>query len=363
MKRIMWGAGIVGILLVFVGSFFVFGNRVFKQNQQSLSPIVETVQNLFPTIMPTTPVVNPAIPATISISETVPSRGRFPDERVIIATGDVIPARSVNAQAVSRNDFTWSWKHIAPLTSQADITLINLESPLLSQCPVTQEGMVFCGDARHMEGLVSGGVDIVNLANNHSANYGQKGIEETITNVASHNIQTTGMGKAAIQTINGMRFAFLGYNDIYGSVPPIAWADIPAMTREIQQAKRDADIVIVSLHFGEEYTATPSVRQMELAHAAVDAGADLVIGNHPHWIQTVEVYNNKWITYAHGNTIFDQMWSRETTLGVLGVYTFSGKILADVAFIPTQIASYGQPSIITDSGQKEAIRSSLFGKK
>ncbi len=363
MKQIVWGAGIVGILLLLVGSLSVFGNRPLPDNHGSISPVVESVRNIFPTSFPTALPVSAATVESISIAQSVPSRGRFPDEWSIIATGDIIPARSVNAQTVARNDFTWSWKHIAPLTSQADITLINLESPLLANCPVTQEGMVFCGDARHVDGLVFAGVDIANLANNHSANYGQKGIEETVANLSSHSIQTIGMGNAAVRTINTTRVAFLGFNDIYGSTPPISWAENANMKNQIQQVKQNADIVVVSLHFGEEYTATPSVRQMELAHAAVDAGADLVIGNHPHWIQTVEVYNNKWITYAHGNTIFDQMWSRETTLGVLGVYTFSGKILADVAFIPTQIASYGQPSIITDSGQKEAIRSSLFGKK
>jgi len=361
MKRIVWGGSIAGILLVFVGILTVVRSRLSTDTHQPLSPVVETVRNIFPTQTPKTTPIAPATPASISIAESFPPRGRFPDERIIVATGDVIPARSVNAQTAARNDFTWSWKNIAPITSQGDITLINLESPLLSDCPVTQEGMVFCGNARHSEGLVEGGVDIANLANNHSANHGESGLTETVSLLESKNIKTTGLSSAALQTVNGMRFAFLGYNDIYGSISPVSWADIPVMESQIRQAKQDADIVIVSIHFGEEYTASPSVRQVELAHAAVNAGADLVIGNHPHWIQPVEVYRGKWITYAHGNTIFDQMWSEETKKGVIGIYTFSGKTLADVSFIPTSIRSYGQPEIISDSKERQKIRSLLVG--
>lgn len=360
----VWGGIIVGVLLIFIGSLYYFGAHIQKPNTYiPLSPIAETVKNVVSSPTPTTHRVAAASPSSITISESFPPRGRFPDERILVATGDVIPARSVNAQTIANNDFTWGWKYIAGITSQADITLVNLESPLLSDCPVTQEGMVFCGNAHHAEGLIAGGVDIANLANNHSANYGQKGIEETVEILSSHTIQTAGMGKAAIQTVKNMRFAFLGYNDIYGSIAPISWADIPVMESQIRQAKQNADIIVVSLHFGEEYTATLSSRQVELAHAAVDAGADLVIGNHPHWIQPVEVYNGTWITYAHGNTIFDQMWSEETKKGVIGIYTFSGKTLADVTFIPTHIASFGQPSVLTDAGQKEAIRFILTGGK
>ncbi|EKD67007.1 MAG: hypothetical protein ACD_48C00640G0003, partial [uncultured bacterium] len=98
--------------------------------------------------------------------------------------------------------------------------------------------------------------------------------------------------------------------------------------------------------WGEEYTATPSARQKELAHFIIDSGADLILGNHPHWIQPPEVYSGKYIMYAHGNTIFDQMWSEETKIGVIGKYTFSGMRLVDVEFIPTYIQDYGQPTLV-----------------
>ena len=91
---------------------------------------------------------------------------------------------------------------------------------------------------------------------------------------------------------------------------------------DIQALKRQVDFVIVAFHWGIEYTALPTQEQRGIAHQAIDAGADLILGNHPHWVQATEKYQGKYITYAHGNFVFDQMWSQETREGVVGKYTF-----------------------------------------
>jgi len=114
----------------------------------------------------------------------------------------------------------------------------------------------------------------------------------------------------------------------------------------IFEAKKEADIVIVSMSWGVEYTDKPSDRQIALAHLAIDSGADLIIGNHPHWIQSDEQYNNTYIKYAHGNLVFDQMWSEETKKGVIGKYTFENGKLINKEFIPIYIKDYGQPVTI-----------------
>ena len=85
---------------------------------------------------------------------------------------------------------------------------------------------------------------------------------------------------------------------------------------------------------------------VKIAHMAVDAGADLIIGNHPHWVQGVEMYKGRFIAYAHGNFIFDQMWSRETREGVVGRYTFYGTKLIDVEYRPILIEDYSQPHFV-----------------
>jgi poly-gamma-glutamate capsule biosynthesis protein CapA/YwtB (metallophosphatase superfamily) len=278
-------------------------------------------------------------------------------EWTLIATGDIIPARSVNTQTLKRNDFTWSWKEIAPILSKGDITLINLESPLMKNCPLTDEGFKFCGDARHSEGLVYAGVDVVSIANNHIGNYGVEGIQETTQLLENRNMKIIGTDAQPVMVkIKNTRVGFLAYNDIGYEEEGIAWADGERIKQEIEEAKKNHDVVIVSMSWGVEYTSTPSDRQRELAYLAIDAGADLIIGNHPHWIQPIEMYKDKMIVYAHGNTIFDQMWSEETKIGVIGKYTFLGKKLKEVEFIPTYIQSYGQPMLLTGEAKEKVLQ-------
>ncbi len=273
----------------------------------------------------------------------------------LVATGDIIPARSVNEQTVKKNDFVWAWRNIRSYLKEADIAFINLESPLLSDCPVINTGFVFCGDRRHVEGMQQSGVDVVSFANNHMGNYGLKGIEETKNILQEYGIRTTGdTNQPAIMTAKDIRIAFLAYNDVGYEESGIAWANEADIAEDIQKARKNADVIIVGMSWGIEYTSTPSERQRLLAHHVIDAGADLIIGNHPHWIQPFEFYKGKMIMYAHGNTIFDQMWSEETKIGVIGRYTFYKERLIDVEFIPTYIRDYGQPEVLT-SNRRQAV--------
>lgn len=274
--------------------------------------------------------------------------------RVIIATGDIIPARSVNYQEASKNNFLWPYEKTAEILKGADITFANLETPLFAGCIPTQEGMRFCGDAKNIEGLVYSGIDIVNLANNHAGNYGIDGINKTMSFLKDNNIQITGTDGPTVIDVRGLKFAFLGYNEIGHKEQGISWAEDEKIKQEIGQARSLADLVVVTFHWGTEYVSQPTNRQRELAHLAIDSGADLIIGNHPHWIQPVEIYKNKMITYAHGNFVFDQMWSQKTKEGVLGKYTFFDKQLIDIEFFPIEIRDYGQPNFVKGD-QKENI--------
>lgn len=269
----------------------------------------------------------------------------------LIATGDVIPARSVNSQMMTRNDFRYPFLNTVNLLNSADIVFINLESPLITNCPVTSEGMVFCGSERVTEGLKFANVKVANLANNHLANYGKEGIENTVRLLTENNIQVTGLDAGVIISVKGKRIGFLGYNDI-GNFTGIAGAEPEKIAGDVTDLKKSVDYLVVAFHWGVEYTSIPTPRQRELAHKAIDSGADLIIGNHPHWVQGVEVYKNKFITYAHGNFIFDQMWSRETTEGVVGVYTIDDRGLKDVGFYPVVIENYSQPRF---ADQAEAL--------
>ena len=342
--------GFVLFVLFFISAFLFL---IPKNQFPFVTPIsTKELVSLLPT--PWTP---PALTLDSIFSENKSMIATIPSDKkwILIATGDIIPARSVNYQTVKRNDFTWAWKNITPILSQGDITLINLESPLVPNCPVTVDGMIFCGDQRHIEGLKTARVTIANFANNHMGNYGEQGIRETKDLLEKNAIKISGLGYPSIIKIKGTKVAFLGFDDIGPYVFPISKADEKEMEKEIFEAKKQSDIVIVSMNWGVEYTEKPTERQVLLAHLGIDSGADLIIGNHPHWIQPVELYKGKVIMYAHGNTIFDQMWSEKTKEGVIGTYTFYGKDLVDIEFIPIYIKDYGQATIIEDEEYKKNI--------
>lgn len=108
-----------------------------------------------------------------------------------------------------------------------------------------------------------------------------------------------------------------------------------------------ADVVIPYFHWGSEYVGVPDGRQRSLAYAAIDAGADLVLGAHPHWVQTVEWYEGKPIVYSLGNFVFDQMWSRTTRQGVIATFTFAGSEVIKTRYSPVLIEDYSQPRLAT----------------
>jgi len=341
---------VFGILLIAIGLFFIPRNKF-----PFYSPITT---NSLTSLLPT-PWKPPAVTLDSIFSENHSWDLDIPTDKkwALIATGDIIPARSVNYQTVKQNDFLWSWKNIIPILTQGDITLINLESPLVPNCPTTVEGMTFCGDQRHIEGMKAAKVTIANFANNHMGNYGEQGIEQTKQLLESNSIKVSGLDEPAIIDVKGTKVAFFGFDDIGPNVPPIAASDDQELKKQISEAKEQADLIIVSMSWGVEYTDKPSDRQILLAHLAIDSGADLIIGNHPHWIQPVEMYKGKVIMYAHGNTIFDQMWSEKTKEGVIGKYTFYGKDLVDIEFIPIYIKDYGQPEVLMGEKTDKILQS------
>jgi poly-gamma-glutamate capsule biosynthesis protein CapA/YwtB (metallophosphatase superfamily) len=270
--------------------------------------------------------------------------------RVLIATGDVIPAREVNYKMVVHHDWLYPWRQTADYLRSGDLLFINLESPLIAGCPIIHGGFRFCGDARAIAGLDYARVAVANIANNHFTNFGPTGVNATILLLAHHNIGVSGLGHWDVRDDRGLKFGFVGFNGIGTHI------DRVEMKREIAVVRAQADVVVVAFHWGKEYELVPTVGPgiapddpRQIGHLAIDDGADLVIGNHPHWVQGVEIYRGKLITYAHGNFIFDQMWSQETREGVVGRYTFYGTQLIRVDYRPVLISDYAQPAWLDDT--------------
>lgn len=254
----------------------------------------------------------------------------------IIFTGDVMLGRSVNTRILKLKDPTWPFQKIARILTDADLTIINLESPFIENCQPTDKGMIFCSNPKNITGLVFAGVDVATLANNHFKDQGQKGIDETINLLKTNNIIPVINGKAEFFTLKNTNIAILAFSDL----PQI---EDKLVKKEIENATKSANLVIATFHWGTEYQRKPTLRQTFLAHLAVDSGADLVIGHHPHWVQTNEIYKGVPIYYSLGNLIFDQMWSEETRLGEILKFTFEDSILTKKEIFPVKIFDFGQP--------------------
>lgn len=329
----------------------------------SLFPfITERTQNILqPETLPTAlksedPQIAPlTIERVFSADHALPANLNPDDMRILIITGDVIPARGVNIEAIRRG-WIYPWQETMEFLKTGDLTIVNLEAPLLKNCPVMGEGFKFCGDARNIEGFVAAGVDMASLENNHITNFGLQGLNETITLLESKNISWGRRDHLGIKEVRGMTFGLLGFNGI-GEV-----IDREEMVAQILKARSQVDILMAEFHWGKEYERLPKTDgsiapddPRELAYLAIDTGVDLVIGNHPHWTQGVEFYKDHIIPYAHGNFIFDQMWSEDTRIGVVGKYTFYKNKLVDVQFLPTKLYNYSQPRFLEGDEAAEVL--------
>ena len=123
----------------------------------------------------------------------------------------------------------------------------------------------------------------------------------------------------------------------------------------IRSANEKADVVIVGVHWGVEYTDKPTRKQREWAEEMVDAGADVIIGHHPHWVQDSEIIDGVPVYYSLGNFVFDQMWSEETKYGVVGKYTFYDNELIDAEYSPVYIKDFDQPSFLEGDAKNKII--------
>jgi poly-gamma-glutamate synthesis protein (capsule biosynthesis protein) len=284
----------------------------------------------------------------------------------LLFTGDVIPARCVYSKIEALGgDFSLPFRPLHALLSAADITVGTLDATASDAgvpfgCTPTFSLMA---PAAAVDGLRYAGYDVISHAANHIKDCGQsacgdRAMFETDANLRSAGIKPAGTGRnlfeaRAPQVVerNGVYFAFLAYDDIApyyqamadraGSAP----LDASTIAEDVANARKFADVVIIVPHWGVEYTASPSARQREFARAAAAAGADMIVGNHPHWVQAHERIGGTFVAYALGNFVFDQDWSLETQQGALLEATFTGKRLTSTRYLPVHIYDQYQPRL------------------
>ena len=264
---------------------------------------------------------------------------------------------------------------VRALTKGADIAIANFENPAPDNWRWHGKGMVFSANPKNIAGLADAGIDWVSLANNHIGDAGKAGIVSTQGNLDDYGIKHAGAGKntadahkASLLKAGGVTVGILGYDTIaayYASgttTPGSARMTKSFLKKDIAAARKaGADVVIVFPHWGVEYRAKPTDGQRNLAHLAIDAGADLVIGNHPHWAEGMEIYKGKPIWYALGNLVFDQSWYEPTMEGITLEMTFRGKALVQVRIRPHLILGKAQPNFMDPMGSGKVVMDQVWG--
>jgi len=262
----------------------------------------------------------------------------------LILGGDVMVGRTVMITALERGSVTYPFEKIASTLSSADITFVNLENPLVAGClpDLTRVSLVFCATPEFTEALTFAGVDIVNLANNHSLNYGISGLEETKEHLAGAGIRYVGSDRLEVIEVERTKFGFLGF-DRSQQIKPELTLEERAL---ISESAEKVDVLVVAMHWGVEYQAEPLDGVVALARELSSLGVDVIVGHHPHWVQTVGEVNGTKVYYSLGNLVFDQMQSIETRSGLLAKLTFENGELVEEELIKTFMEEWARPEVV-----------------
>jgi hypothetical protein len=319
--------------------------------------------------------------------------------RTLISTGDTCPDRGVSHQANTLGK-GWDWVldggtarytgtrmdrrfdgpdgngwpvvdavrtgnegAVRTLVSDAEITLNDFECPMTAKFKQHDTGTIFSIDPKVAPLLAGAGVDVVTLASNHMTDQGVGALRETLDLFDANGIARFGAGmslaealKPAVVDVRGVRFAFVGFNEIPGSAkagpstPGVAYLDEATVRQGIAAARKVADVVIVVPQWGwPEYHANFTARQKEQMQLFFDAGADHVVGHGTHWASATSITRSdggfRFVISSHGNFLFGQDWSRQTQEGVIVELTFVGSSLAQARLHPYVMLDQAQANL------------------
>jgi poly-gamma-glutamate synthesis protein (capsule biosynthesis protein) len=315
---------VLGAVLISIGVFlgFVFYGENFTSIYKAESQTAQIVQAV----------------------ENLENEIQKPQKTTIAFVGDIMLDRGVKGMV--KKNFNGDYSQIfvnAGELKDYDILFGNLEGPVSDVGNNVGSIYSFRMDPKVLAVLKDVGFDVVSFANNHVGDWNITAFKDTLKRLTDTGILYTGAGldknqaqKVTIIEKNGVKFGFVGFSDVgpnwiaakSESAGHLLASD-PDLEKIIKNAKSESDVLIVSFHWGEEYKPIHNTRQEELAHTAIDSGADMVIGHHPHVVQDIGFYKDKPIVYSLGNFFFDQYFSKETMQGMLYVAEFDGTNLVN----------------------------------
>jgi poly-gamma-glutamate capsule biosynthesis protein CapA/YwtB (metallophosphatase superfamily) len=289
---------------------------------------------------------------------------------VLSVVGDIMLAGSASS-TLSREGYGYPFAATAPIFAGSDIVIGNLETPIAREgMEFTEKKYRYKADPKAASAIRSAGFSVLTLANNHIMDFGARGLDETLQNLNRANILHTGAGRnlaeariPALVEKNGLKIAVLAYSltnpvEFYARAgQPGAAPGYPRFFRQdIKNARARADYVVVSFHWGAEGASFPKSYQMAVARMAIDAGADVVVGHHPHVLQGIERYKGRLILYSLGNFAFGSM-SRNVDTGVIAKIVLDRGV-REVELFPLNVMNAEvryQPALLKGARGERAI--------
>lgn len=315
------------------------------------------------------PTPTPSSTATFTPTDT------SPPTTTLLFTGVIVPARCVQAAIDEAEDSDYLYDEVREMINQADLAVGTLNATISDYPPRTGcvPTYILVGGSENADALARAGFDLMSVATNHIkncglSNCGDQAFFDTLENLNRVGIIPVGAGQdlqEAMEPVviekNGVRFGFVSLGQLEPNVfatddtPGIAVLDEENLRAAIDAAKQISDVVIVLPHWGPEDVPNPNWSQRDLARIAIDAGADLVVGNHTHVVQAIETVDEVPVFYGLGNFVFDQNWARDHQQGVILLVTFQGTKLVDYQLIPTHVDFDGRVHIADPEEAEEIL--------
>jgi len=286
-------------------------------------------------------------------------------------------------------DPTATLRGLQPLLRRADVTVGNLESTLSTRGLPQQDpvGDSFAADPGVLRGLAAAGFDALSLANNHTGDFGERALRDTLAEFDDSEISPFGAGldlaqatAPAIVERGGVSIGFLGFNAIGETPPagpgrpgalsvnmpprtgPLDRDDLAHLLRAIRRLDGRVDAVVVLPHWGDQYTHVPEPIQRTVGRRLVEAGADLVVGGHPHWVQGVERYRGVTIAHSLGNAVFDMDFSEQTMEGIVLTASVSADGVDDIELAPYRMDASFTPRLVKGASARAILADVRSGR-